>query len=95
MSKEVTRDLLKFLKPFPEQVQETALWLREFVWDLYPKCTELIYDGYNALAIGWSTIKKLLKEAYANSLAKVKDKKQMVNGLTIIKLILPTKRRPL
>jgi ABC-type transporter MlaC component len=32
-------------------------------------------------------IKKLLKEAYANSLAKVKDKKQMRNGETIVKSI--------
>ena len=34
MSKEETKDLLKFLKPFPREVQELALWLREFVWDL-------------------------------------------------------------
>lgn len=30
------------------------MWLREFVWDLYPKANELIYDNYNALAFGWS-----------------------------------------
>jgi len=54
MSKEETKDLLKFLKPFPENVRDTALWLREFVWDLYPKSNELIYDNYNAVAFGWS-----------------------------------------
>lgn len=54
MSKEESRDLLKFLKPFPENVKDTALWLREFVWDLYPKSNELIYDNYNAVAFGWS-----------------------------------------
>jgi hypothetical protein len=153
MSKEQTKDLLKFLKPFPDGVKKRALWLREFVWDLYPDCNELIYDNYNALAFGWSPtdrlghtfcsvaagrssnnvhfgfywgsqiadpkkillgegnqyryilvrstedfpktyMKNLLKEAYANSLAKVKDKKQLMHGATIIKSISAAKRRP-
>jgi hypothetical protein len=152
MSKEKTKDLLKFLKPFSEDIKETVLWLREFVWDLYPKTNELIYDNYNALAFGWSPtdrvghtfcsiavgrtsknihfgfywgseiddpkhlllgngnqyryvlvksikefpqayIKKLLKEAYANSLLKVKDKKQILNGQTITKSISAVKRQ--
>ena len=151
MSKEQIKDLLKFLKPFPGDVQERVLWLREFVWDLYPDCNELIYDNYNALAFGWSPtdrlghtfcsiaagrssnnvhfgfywgsqiadpkkillgegnqyryilvkskedfpetyIKKLLKEAHANSLAKVKDKKQLMHGATMTKSISATKR---
>src|SRR5262249_32091594 len=54
MSKEQTSDLLKFLKPFGDDIKERALWLREFVWDLYPKTNELNYDNYNALAFGWS-----------------------------------------
>jgi hypothetical protein len=54
MSKEQTKDLLKFLKPFPNDIKERALWLRAFVWGLYPDCNELIYDNYNALAVGWS-----------------------------------------
>ena len=37
-------------------------------------------------------IKKLVKEAYANSLAKVKDKKQIMNGQTIVKSISAKKR---
>jgi hypothetical protein len=153
MGKEQTKDLLKFLKPFPDDVKERALWLRDFVWNLYPDCNELIYDNYNALAFGWSPtdrlghtfcsiaagrssnnvhfgfywgsqiadpkkillgkgnqyryilvkskddfpkayIKTLLKEAYANSLAKVKDKKQLTQGATITKAISTTKRRP-
>jgi hypothetical protein len=152
MSKEQTSDLLKFLHPFPTEIQETALWLREFVWDLYPKTNELIYDSYNAVAFGWSTtdklgqmfcgvgvyrsnynihfsfyfgsklsdpkkiligegkqyryilvnrkedfpkayIKKLMKEAYANSLAKVKEPKQIINGATITKAIYEKKRK--
>lgn len=152
MSKEQTTDLLKFLAPFPDDIKELALWLREFVWDLFPTANELIYDNYNALAFGWSLtdklghtfcsvavgrssknvhfgfywgsqiadpdkillgkgnqyryilvkskkdfpktyIKKLLKEAYANSLAKVKDKKQIVQGITITKSISAVKRK--
>jgi hypothetical protein len=152
MSKEQTKDLLKFLKPFEDEIKETALWLRGFVWDLYPSANELIYDNYNALAFGWSPtdrvghtfcsvavgrssknvhfgfywgsqiadpdkillgngnqyryilvkdrddfpktyIKKLLKEAYRNSLAKVKDKTQIMQGATITKSISPVKRK--
>jgi hypothetical protein len=37
-------------------------------------------------------IKKLLKDAYENSLAKVKDEKQIVNGLTITKSLSTAKR---
>jgi len=151
MSKEPTKDLLKFLKPFGREITERVMWLREFVWDLYPQANELIYDNYNALAFGWSPtdkvshtfcsiavgrtsnnvhfgfywgteisdpdkillgegnqyryilvtdkntfpkayIKKLVKEAFANSLAKVKDKKQISHGQTIVKSISPKKR---
>ena len=151
MSKEQTKDLLKFLEPYPAEVRDMALWLREFVWDLYPGANELIYDNYNAVAFGWSLtdrlghtfcsiaamskyvhfgfywgaqiadpekkllgngnqyryiivkdkedfpktyIRKLLKEAYANSLAKVKDPKQIIKGATIVKSISPAKKRP-
>ena len=52
MSKEQTKDLLKFLKPFSKEIIERALWLREFIWDLYPQANELIYDNYNALLGG-------------------------------------------
>ena len=37
-------------------------------------------------------IKKLLKEAYANSIAKVKDKNQFLKGKTITKSISAKKR---
>jgi hypothetical protein len=151
MGKADTVDLEKFLQPFSEEISSMALWLREFVWDQYPHCNELIYDNYNALAFGWSPtdrlghvfcsvavferylhfgfywgseiadpekkllgkgnqyryiklnskndfpikyIKKLVKEAYANSLAKVKDKSQLIKGQTLVKSISPTKKRP-
>jgi hypothetical protein len=152
MAKEDTADLVKFLEPFPESIRETALWMRDFVWDLYPKANELIYDNYNALAIGWSPtekmghifcsvaayrsgknlhfgfywgsqindpkkmllgegnqyryllitkkedlpktyVKQLLKEAFANSVMKVKDPKQIVHGKTITKSVSVKKRR--
>src|ERR1700712_3827433 len=59
MSQQDLADLKKFLKPFPSDVQETVLWLRDFVWNLYPKSNELIYDNYNALAFGWSPTEKV------------------------------------
>jgi len=151
MSREETKDLLKFLKPFGNEITELVLWMRELVWDMYPDTNELIYDNYNALAFGWSPtdkvghtfcsiavgrtsknvhfgfywgnllsdpkkillgegnqyryilvtdrnkfpisyIKKLIKEAYAYSLEKVKDKKQIRNGLTIVKSVSEKKR---
>jgi hypothetical protein len=152
MSKEQTKDLLKFIKPFSPQIKETVLKLRDFVWDLYPHTNELIYDNYNAVAFGWSPtekvghtfcsiaigrssknihfgfywgagindpkkiligegnqyryilvdrfenfpaayIKKLVADAFVNSLSKVKDKSQIVSGLTITKSI-SAKTRP-
>jgi hypothetical protein len=151
MSKEHTKDLLKFLKPFGHDVIDLAMWLREFAWDLCPETNELIYDNYNAVAFGWSPtdkvghticsiavgrssknvhfgfywgneisdpdkillgegnqyryilvtdknkfpktyIKKLVQQAYVNSLAKVKDKKQIIHGQTIVKSVSTKKR---
>ena len=151
MAKENTKDLISFLKPFDNDIRDRVLWLREFVWDLYPKSNELIYDNYNAVALGWAPtlkvghtfcsiaigrtsknvhfgfywgneisdpekrllgqgnqyryilvndrkdfpknyIKKLVKEAYANSLGKVKDKKEIVEGNTVTKSVSAKKR---
>src|SRR5215471_8216798 len=144
MSKEQTKDLLKFLKPFGAEITERVMSLREFVWDLYPNANELIYDNYNALAFGWSPtdrqghtfcsiavgrtsknvhfgfywgnevadpqkmllgqgnqyryilvknksdfpqkyIKQLVADAYVNSLKKIKDPRQLMEGRTIVK----------
>jgi hypothetical protein len=151
MSKNDTKDLLKFLKPFGKETVELVMWLRDFAWDLCPGANELIYDNYNAVAFGWSPtdrqghticsiavgrssknvhfgfywgneisdpdklllgqgnqyryilvtdqkkfpktyMKKLVKEAYANSLSKVKDKKQLMSGRTIVKSVSGKKR---
>lgn len=152
MSKEQTKDLLKFLQPFGQEIIDLVMWLRDFAWDLYPEASELIYDNYNAVAFGWSPtdrvghtfcsiavgrssknvhfgfywgselsdpdkillgeghqyryilvtdkkkfprtyIKKLVRQAYKNSLAKVIDKKQIMHGQTIVKSV-SLKKRP-
>lgn len=49
-----TKHLAKPLKSFPTDVQQKALWIRKFIWETYPDTNELIYDNYNALAVGWS-----------------------------------------
>lgn len=54
MSKAQPKDLLKFIKPFGKEIVDKVLWLREFIWDQYPQTNELIYDNYNAVAVGWS-----------------------------------------
>lgn len=151
MSKVDTKDLFRFLKSFSAEMQTRTLWLRDFVWGLYPTANELIYDNYNALAFGWSVtdrvghlfctiavgrssgnihfgfywgaslsdpkkiligqgnqyryilvkdidlfpkayMKKLMKEGYANSMAKVKDKSQLMQGKTIVKSVSAAKR---
>ncbi len=58
MSKGETADLLKFMLPYRGNVKAAALWLRDFVWDLYPDTNELIYDNYNSVAFGWSPTDK-------------------------------------
>jgi hypothetical protein len=58
MGKGDVADLIKFILPYPDSVKASALWLRDFVWDLYPETNELIYDNYNAVAFGWSPTDK-------------------------------------
>lgn len=52
------KELLKFLEPYPPESREVALALRAWVWKLYPRCNELIYDNYNFLAFGWAPTTK-------------------------------------
>lgn len=151
MGKDETKDLLKFLKPFGDDITDLVMWLRDFAWDLCPEANELIYDNYNAVAFGWSPtdkvghticsiavgrssknvhfgfywgneiadpekmllgqgkqyryilvtdkkkfpkayMKNLVNEACANSLAKVKDPKQLVSGQTIVRSTSDKKR---
>lgn len=151
MAKTDSGDLIKFLEPFPAESQTIALALRDWVWDLYPKCNELIYDNYNFLAFGWgptermsdifcsiavgtrgvifgfmwgvklddprgllggggnqfrslrvpdiykfpkTDVKKLLKQAFENSIAGLKGRPEAPNGRTIVKSVSEKKRRP-
>ena len=59
MAKKDNNDLLKFLEAFPEESRTIALALRDWVWSLYPKCNELIYDNYNFLAFGWAPTERM------------------------------------
>ncbi len=59
MAKADNTDLLKFLEPFQLESRAIALALRDWVWDLYPKCNELIYDNYNFLAFGWGPTERM------------------------------------
>ena len=152
MAKHDKADLLGFLAAFDPAIQSIALDLREFVWDLYPHCNELIYDGPAALAFGWGPTdragdifcscaiynndgvlfgflkghvlkdpdkllegegkqyryirvrdmsnfprqyaKKLLSEAYENSVSIAKNVAKAPSGTTIVKSISKKKRRP-
>ena len=59
MAKDDVQDLLGYLLPFPPDVQERFLWLRDFVWELYPQANELIYNNHATLGIGWSVTEKM------------------------------------
>lgn len=59
MSKEERENLLKLISPFPEEVQNKTLWLRDFVWDQYPQANELIFDNYDNIILGWSPTEKV------------------------------------
>ena len=144
MAKHDIKKLIPALKPFPAEVRTKALWIRDLIWDAYPDSNELIYDNYNAVAVGWSPtdrvghtfcsfavgrtshnvhfgfyygaelsdprkvlvgegnqyryilvneiadfpeayVRKLMKAAYANSMARVKDPKLLIKGQTIFK----------
>jgi len=98
MGGEDIQDLQKFIRPYPPEVQNLALWLREWVWELYPGCNEFIYDNYSAVAFGWSLTDRLghtfCSVALMPKYVHFKDKAQLVRGQTIIKSVSSKKRRP-
>jgi Domain of unknown function (DU1801) len=59
MPLETIKDLKGFLTPYPKKGTDLIWELRKFVWELYPSSNELIYDNYNAVALGWSLSDKL------------------------------------
>lgn len=151
MGKQHCQDLLNFLQPYGQDITEKVMCLRDFAWNLCPDANELIYDNYNALAVGWSltdklgstvcsiavgrtsnnihfgfyrgneltdpanillgngnqyryvlvhdlvdfpksAIKQMVGQAYANALARIKNKAELKNGLTIVKSVSEKKR---
>ncbi len=59
MARKDDEDLRKFLEAFPNDSRDIALALRDWVWGLYPRCNELIYDNYNFLAFGWAPTERM------------------------------------
>jgi hypothetical protein len=53
MAHQDTHLILPMLPRFPQHVQETIIWLRNFIWERYPESNELIYEKANAIAVGW------------------------------------------
>lgn len=47
----VPRELHEFLAPFPDQVAETALALRDRVLAVVPRAHEIVWDATNAVSI--------------------------------------------
>ena len=59
MGKDSEEILLPFLQALDADKRALVLWLREFAWKVCPGANELIYDNYNAIAIGWSLTDKV------------------------------------
>jgi len=51
--------LIKFLKPYDQEVRDVALSLRALVLEEMAPCYENIYDAYSAVAIGYGTSDRL------------------------------------
>jgi len=51
--------LIKFLKPYDQEVRDVALRLRALVLEEMAPCYENIYDAYSAVAIGYGTSDRL------------------------------------
>jgi hypothetical protein len=57
--------LSEFLKPYDPEIQNLFHELRTFVLENCQPCNELIWDNYNALAIGYSN-SEILKDAFCH-----------------------------
>ncbi len=58
-------DLLKFLSAYDKHIVELALAVRRKVLAEAPTATEMIYDAYNAVAVGYSFTGRL-KEGFCH-----------------------------
>ncbi len=52
-------ELLEFLEPYSEEIQNLALELRGQVIDWVPSANELVFDAYNAVSMAFSLSDKL------------------------------------
>lgn len=57
--------LSEFLKPYDTRIQELFHQVRTFVLENCEPCNELIWDNYNALALGYSN-SEILKDAFCH-----------------------------
>ncbi|WP_299767647.1 DUF1801 domain-containing protein [uncultured Dokdonia sp.] len=57
--------LKEFIAPYSEEIQKTAMELRNFITNTAPQANELIWDNYNAVAIAYSKSEKL-KDAFCH-----------------------------
>lgn len=57
--------LSTFLQPYDSGIQHLVLELRGFILQTVPKCNELIWDNYNAVAIAYS-LSEQLKDAFCH-----------------------------
>ena len=85
MKKRAPKELQSFLKSFSKPRAETFLQLRDFAWSLCPTASEIIYDNYNALAIGWSLTSKL--SHVVCSIALMRGKENIHFGVWFGKMI--------
>lgn len=102
MRKDQLRDLLKYLKPFPKEIQELAIAVGNSSHNVHfgfllgieindPKRMLLILaTGKDEFPSAY--LKKLMKKAYTNSLMKAQDKKEIREGRTIVKSISTPKK---
>jgi len=50
----LTKELSRFLKPYDRSIVAIATAARSFLFAEAPTATELVYDAYNAVAMGYS-----------------------------------------
>ncbi|WP_273567997.1 DUF1801 domain-containing protein [Maribacter halichondriae] len=58
-------ELLKFLRPYDESIQQLVFELRKYILKLVPETNELIWDNYNAVAMAYSKSDQL-KDAFCH-----------------------------
>ncbi len=73
MRKKIPKELQQFLKAYSKERAEDFLQLRDIAWSLCPNASEIIYDNYNALAIGWTLTSRLSHSICSIALMRGKE----------------------